>query len=79
MAHELRWIAPAVRNLVYSNDIETRRDLAKRTHLGQSTVYKAFDQNWSGKATSSVIAAMCETFNIPINRIVAEPASRKRK
>lgn len=78
MAHELHWIPAAVRNLAHSNGIRTRQDLANFTTLGQTTVYKAFDQNFAGKATSTVIAAMCEAFNVPIGSIVAEPIAQRR-
>lgn len=79
MAHELEWIAPAIENLVSANGIGNRNNLANFTGLGQTTIYKAFKPDWSGKATSTVIAAMCEAFNIPIGRIVAEPAAKSRR
>lgn len=77
MTYELHWIPTAVRNLAQSKGIRTRQELANFTTLGQTTVYKAFDQQFAGKATSTVIAAMCQAFDVPIGSIVAEPTARR--
>ncbi|ASR87425.1 Cro protein [Mycobacterium phage Nicholasp3] len=74
-AHTIRWIPEAVQNLLHNNDILTRTELAKALGVARSTVYRTFDEDWSGEPSMTMLATMAGHFRVPLNRIVTEPGS----
>ncbi|OBG87452.1 hypothetical protein A5699_01540 [Mycobacterium sp. E802] len=74
--YQIRWIPQAVENLLHNHDIQTRNELAKVLGVGRSTVYDAFDDDWSGNASIKVLAAMAGHFRVPLARLVTEPGRR---
>lgn len=78
MSYGLEWQPQGVLNTLAANDIETPAELARFLQVGSSTVYDAFDHNWAGRATPTLIAAMCEKFGIPMSQIVVEPMTKGR-
>lgn len=79
MTYELRWIPESVRNILDANGISNHNELARALNLGHNTIYKAFNKNWSGKATHTVLAAMAATFDVPMARLVVEPCVAARR
>lgn len=64
---------------MHTNGIETRDALAERLEdagIGRRTVYRAFDTAWNGTASARVIAALAQTFAVPIGQLVNEPAGQ---
>ncbi|APD18211.1 Cro protein [Mycobacterium phage Hammy] len=56
------------------NGIRDRNQLSATIRVGRSTVYKAFDADWSGVATHNVLAAVADTFGVSIAEL-AEAAA----
>ncbi|OYN81874.1 hypothetical protein CG716_04915 [Mycolicibacterium sphagni] len=71
--YTIRWIPQAVENLLHNNDIMTKAELASFLGVARSTVYKTFEDDWSGEVTTKMLAAMCSRFGVPMNRIATEP------
>ncbi|MBN7559838.1 Uncharacterised protein [Mycobacteroides abscessus subsp. massiliense] len=78
MSYGLEWQPQGVRNTLATNNIETVAELARFLGVGSSTVYDAFDRNWAGRATPTLIDAMCQKFGIPMSQIVVEPMTKAR-
>lgn len=76
---QLRWIPNAVANLVTSHGVADRRDLAKTLGLGRSTIYNAFDENWCGRVTTTVLYALARQFGVPMAAIVVEPMTDNQR
>ncbi|WP_206429596.1 helix-turn-helix domain-containing protein [Mycolicibacterium nivoides] len=74
-AHTIRWIPDAVQNLLHNHDILTRTELANTLGVARSTVYRTFDDDWSGEPSMTMLAKMAGHFRVPLNRIVTEPGS----
>ncbi|AXH67846.1 transcriptional repressor [Mycobacterium phage Bromden] len=72
-SYKIEWIPEAVENLLHNHDILNRTELAKKINLSRSTVYEAFAEDWSGRASMKVLEAMCGHFRVPLSRIVTEP------
>lgn len=67
----------SVANVLHANGIQDRAGLANALKMPPSTVYRVFDSDWSGRATDTMLAALAETFNVPMSRLVAEPAANR--
>ncbi|ALF00347.1 Cro protein [Mycobacterium phage Archie] len=60
-------------NLLHNHDILTRTELANALGVARSTVYRTFDDDWSGEPSMTMLARMAGHFRVPLNRIVTEP------
>lgn len=70
--HELYWNAPAVAALMESSGIKDRSDLAqKRIGVGQTTVYRTFDEGWGGRVRIKMLSALSVWTGIAIAELVA--------
>ena len=72
--YDLHWIPQAVANVLHNNNIHDRAELAKAIGISRATVYRVFNEEWAGRATIPILAAMACRFRVPIGRLVAEPA-----
>ncbi|AZS12193.1 Cro protein [Mycobacterium phage Halena] len=72
-SYEIRWIPDAVENLLHNNNILTRTELAKRLDVARSTVYRTFNEDWSGEPSLKMLALMAGYFRVPLNQLVTEP------
>jgi hypothetical protein len=71
MATDLHWNSEAVAVLMAANQIFDRADLVRALpRIGQTTVYRAFDKGWRGRATTKVLAALSEHFSMPLAELV---------
>ncbi|QFG11467.1 transcriptional repressor [Mycobacterium phage Ekdilam] len=64
--HSLRWRPENVAKILGDNGIRDRNQLSATIRVGRSTVYQAFDADWSGSATHSVLAAIAGAFDVSI-------------
>lgn len=71
--HTLRWIPESVSNLMHNNGIRDRQELAAATGLSRATIYRAFNNDWSGTATGTVLAEIAGQFRVPLAHLVVEP------
>jgi hypothetical protein len=69
----LRWADSLPQTLAHLG-IHDRTELAARTGIPKTTVYAAFDDDWTGRPTTHVIAAMARALNLPLAELVDEPA-----
>ena len=74
--HELCWIPEAIANLVRRNDIRDRAELANVLGISRSHVYSVFNADWSGTATTTVLAQLAGVFGVPIGQLVDVSMSR---
>lgn len=75
----LYWLPGSVAKVMADNDIQCRADLATRLEeigISRKTVYRAFTEDWDGKASSTVLAAVAVLFKVPLAELVAEPFRR---
>lgn len=70
----LTWNATSVAKAMKDNGIHVLADLANSDIMARSTVYRVFNTDWSGRATSAAIYAIASAFEVPINRLVEEPS-----
>lgn len=77
--HELNWIPENVAKIMRRNKINNRTDLAIATGLGRSTIYKAFNEDWSGTATHTVLAHIAGQFKVSLTHLVHEPRAAARQ
>ena len=68
--HEICWIPEAIANLVRRNDIRDRAELANVLGISRSHVYSVFNADWSGTATTTVLAQLAGVFGVPIGQLV---------
>jgi len=69
---------------MYGNDIHDRADLAKElADVGQTTIYRSFDERWAGKATTRMLCAFSRRFGLSLPELVAalvvDPRGRRTK
>jgi hypothetical protein len=67
---------------VHDKDIDDHKGLAEETGVGLSTLYRAFDKDWSPRspyASDYLLAALASYFEVPLNRLVVEPVAEKRR
>ena len=70
----LRWNTRLVTSLMDEHDIVSREELASRVPgVSRSTLYRAFNGEWSGEASTHMVIAMCEAFDVDLNKLVLEP------
>jgi hypothetical protein len=67
------WNATEVARLMKRHKIKTRGALAGKLNVPGATTYRAFAEDWSGNATTELMAAMSTRFNIPVSRLVCDP------
>lgn len=75
----LVWLADSVANVMHRKGIKDRKHLAEVTELAHSTIYSTFDEDWSGQATTGVLARVAAVLNVPLNELVVEPAVQQRR
>lgn len=64
---------------MHSNNLRGRSDLANFLGLSRTTIYTAFNSDWSGVATTTVLAQVAGQFGVPLSRLVVEPAVSGRR
>lgn len=68
---QLHWLPTSIEKIMYANGIQDRKALAEDIHkfcqLGRATIYRAFDDTWGGNATHTVLAALQQRFNVPLD------------
>jgi transcriptional regulator with XRE-family HTH domain len=69
--HEICWIPEAIADVVRRNDIRDRAELANVLGISRSHVYSVFNADWSGTATTTVLAQLAGVFGVPIGQLVA--------
>ncbi|AHY26870.1 Cro protein [Mycobacterium phage ZoeJ] len=77
--HELRWNPGKVAKTLARLGIRDRTALAKRVRMPKSTIYAAFDADWSGTATTTVLAQVAGELGVSLLDLVAEPARRRNR
>ncbi|AAD17609.1 hypothetical protein TM4_42 [Mycobacterium phage TM4] len=77
--HELRWNPGKVSKTLARLGIRDRTALAKRVSMPKSTIYAAFDADWSGVATTNVLAQVAGELGVSLLDLVAEPAPRRNQ
>lgn len=77
----LRWIPESIANILHDNGIRNREELAHAVDAAVSSVYRWFpadaDPEWAGKATTEALSGLAYYFNVPISRLVYEPAAER--
>lgn len=72
---QLRWLPDSVSKTLLANGIGDRNQLADDLlafcQLGRATVYRAFNNNWEGRATHVVLAAMQQRFGVPLDLLAS--------
>lgn len=79
MSYGLEWIPEGIQNTLAVNGIETAAQLSREIKVSSSVVYEAFDKNWKGRATPTLIDAMCRTFGVPMHQLVVEPMTKVKR
>jgi transcriptional regulator with XRE-family HTH domain len=74
--HEICWIPEAIADVVRRNDIRDRAELANVLGISRSHVYSVFNADWSGTATTTVLAQLAGVFGVPIGQLVDVSMSR---
>lgn len=69
----LYWNADNVSRLMECRNIPHRKALATAINRPISTVYRTFDEHWSGGVSVEVLAAMSITFDVPVSWLVRDP------
>jgi hypothetical protein len=67
-----------------ANGIQDRADLVKqRIGIGQTTIYRAFDEGWAGTTNFKIVVALAAWSGTPlpdlVARLVADPTAAARK
>lgn len=71
----LPWNAPYVAKVMARNKIAHRGALADRLdEVGRATIYRVFNEDWSGEATPVMIDVLRRHFNASVGRLIAHPA-----
>lgn len=75
---EMYWIPDSISNILHANGIHTRDQLANALPVDRATVFRAFPTDtYSGRVRSTkMLVAMAQTFRVPLNRLVVEPAAQ---
>ena len=74
--HELCWIPEAIAKLMGRYGIRDRAELANVLGISRSHVYSVFNADWSGTATTTVLAQLAGVFGVPIGQLVDVSMSR---
>ncbi|QDH91718.1 hypothetical protein SEA_PHRAPPUCCINO_41 [Mycobacterium phage Phrappuccino] len=70
---ELHWIPESVSNLMRANGVRDRADLAKKNiGIGQTTIYRSFDERWGGKVQANMLHALAVWTQIPLSQLVLQ-------
>lgn len=73
----LYWDAEHVARLMRCRNIPNRLALAKVLKRPRTTVYKAFNEDWSGGVSVEILAAISVTFDVPIHWLVRDPRGQR--
>ena len=74
--HRVCWIPEAIANLMRRNGICDRAEPANVLGISRSHVYSVFNSDWSGTATTTVLAQLAGVFGVPIGQLVDVSLSR---
>ena len=74
----LSWRSDSVAEILQRYGIRSRNQLADTLEsdgygVGRSTIYRSFDENWEGEASSALIAILAVRFCARITDLVHEP------
>ena len=70
--HELYWNPSAVARLMSKFSIKDRAELAQqKIGVGQTTVYRTFDENWGGRVRIKMLSALALWTGIGVAELVA--------
>jgi hypothetical protein len=70
--HELYWNPQAVSKLMEKAGIKDRADLAQqKIGVGQTTVYRTFDEGWGGRVRIKMLSALALWTGIALAELVA--------
>lgn len=72
----LHWRPESIADIMRDNGIRTRGQLASRLDprgIGKVTVYRSFNEEWSGVATCTLITAIAKEFGASLAQLVTEP------
>lgn len=72
----LDWNSPYVSKVMRRYGIHTRHCLSQRLSVDRATVYRAFDENWAGKATPVMIEQLKAHFHVNIAKLVCDVPQR---
>ncbi|AXH46885.1 transcriptional repressor [Mycobacterium phage Aminay] len=62
--YELRWNPTALAKLFSRKKIQDRTDLARAVGISRACAYRTFDTDWTGRATSAVLAQIAGVLNV---------------
>ena len=74
--HKVCWIPEAIANLMRRNGIRDRAELANVLGISRSHAYSVFNSDWSGTATTTVLAQLAGVFGVPVGQLVDVSLSR---
>jgi len=74
----LQWNPTTVAKLMADNGIGSRHGLSERLDVTRSTVYDAFDADWSGRATDKMIAQLMVHLGADFGDLIAKPKSGRK-
>ena len=74
--HEICWISEAIADVMRCNEIRDRAELANVLGISRSHAYSVFNSDWSGTATTTVLAQLAGVFGVPIGQLVTVTSSR---
>jgi DNA-binding XRE family transcriptional regulator len=64
---------------MYRNHIHNRTELAMKLGVSPTTVYSAFESDWSGHASTAMLAHVAWLLDVPMSALVEEPAAERNK
>jgi hypothetical protein len=67
-----QWNAKRIAKIARDKNIQDRTQMSEALGLGRTTVYQAFNDDWSGVATMSVLCRMSDTFRVHSSDLVIE-------
>jgi transcriptional regulator with XRE-family HTH domain len=77
--HKVCWTPEAIANLMRRNDIRDRAELANVLGVSRSHVYAVFNSDWSGTATTTVLAQLAGVFGVPVGQLVNVSLARSAR
>lgn len=76
---QLYWKPESIAEILSDHGVRNRSDLAERLSrfgIHKTTVYRAFTEDWDGRASTTLLAALAVTFAVPLTALVVEPFMR---
>lgn len=75
----LPWNAPYIAKVMRRNGISNRGALSDvLTHVSRATVYRVFNKDWSGHATTTMIAQLKAHFRLDANRLTVTDGGQQQ-